>query len=80
MMPSDGKISAVYQRLKDTAHARDLELTVADGAIFCVGHRDQKNALSDPEEFRTLAEIDAFLRGFDHGHRPRQKLKLYSTD
>jgi hypothetical protein len=79
-MPSDGKTSALYQHLKDTAGALDLDLSVADDTVFRVAHRDQKNALNHPEEFRTLAEVDAFLRGFDHGHRPRRKLKLYSAD
>ena len=79
-MLSDGKTSALYQRLKDVADALGLDLTVEDDAVFRVAHRDQKNALNHPEEFRTLAEVDAFLRGFEHGHRPRQKLKRYSTD
>ncbi len=79
-MPSDGKTSALYQRLKDTAHALDLDLTVATDGVFRVAHRDQKNALNRPEDFSTLAEVDAFLLGFDHGHRPRRKLKRYSAD
>ena len=79
-MLGDGKTSALYQRLKDVADALGLDLTVSDDAVFLIAHRDETNALNHPEEFRTLAEVDAFLLGFDHGHRPQPKLKRYSTD
>jgi hypothetical protein len=58
-----------------------LNLTVSDDDVFLIVHRDEENALNHhPKNFTTLAEVDAFLLGFDHGHDLKMKLKRYSVE
>jgi hypothetical protein len=77
---NDAKTSARYDRLRDKADSLTLDL-VADNYGFRITHRDKDNALNrDGAQFETLAEVSAFLRGFDHGHSPKTNLKLYRDE